>query len=203
MIYFILTACITTDDHFRENEYLTAYSMLETSIHMNGIRDSKIILVENNGQRSTYLDDIGEVFYTTNNTLPTTNKGHKELQDVLDCIRAYNIKDDDFIVKMTGRYFIQPASPFMQILNDVHTQPIECILRYGNYFVSSEKCGDCVTGLIGMRCKYVKQIEIPAPNECVEWKWAAVTYLMDDARVINLPVLGLRIHADSATYHWV
>ena len=60
----------------------------------------KIIVVENNGKRDTFLDMLNcEVYYTENNFKQTGNKGVKELHDILDCIDKYNINDSDFIVK--------------------------------------------------------------------------------------------------------
>ena len=44
---------------------------------------------------------------------------------------------------------------------------------------------DCVTGLIGMSCLYIKQIEKPNETECVEWKWGKVTNLIDDKKIYS------------------
>jgi hypothetical protein len=169
----------------REREYYTAYAALECAIQKYNIQDTKIIFVENNGKRETYLDELGcDVFYTNNNSLPVKNKGYKEIRDVLDCIAAYNIQDTDFVVKLTGRYIVERDSPFMAALQ-------------------AEPQRDCISGLIGMKCAYVKRIELPIKYECAEWKWAGVTYLIDEERIINLSRLGLFMHMDSATLHHV
>lgn len=197
MIYFILTACIIDDSATREKEYFTAYTALECAIQTLGIKDTKIIIVENNGKRETYLDELGcDVFYTENNTLPTRNKGKKEIQDVLDCIQAYNIQDTDFVVKLTGRYVIETGSPFLTALQ---AEPLpDCIIKYSNYLTHSPtRNRDCISGLIGMKCKYVKQIELPNETEAAEWKWAGVTYFIDEARTVNLNMLGLHMHMGS------
>jgi hypothetical protein len=199
MIYFILTSCIIDECPVREREYYTAYASLECAIHKYNIQDTKIIFVENNGKRKTYLDELGcDVFYTNNNSLPTKNKGRKELQDVLDCIEAYSIGDDDFVVKLTGRYIIDKQSQFMETLK---TQPTaDCIIKYASYaspFILYNERETCISGLVGMRSRYIKMIEPPTEEECAEWKWAAVTWKMDEQRVIGLPMLGLCMHVAS------
>ena len=203
MIYFILTSCIMDDSPAREREYYTAYAALECAILAHNIKDTKIIFVENNGKRETYLDELGcDVFYTNNNSLPVKNKGYKEIRDVLDCIAAYNIQDTDFVVKLTGRYIVERDSPFMAALQ-AEPQP-DCIIKYSNYFTHSlRRIRDCIGGLIGMKCAYVKRIELPSETEAGEWKWAGVTYLIDEERIVNLSSLGLYMHMDSATLHHV
>ena len=196
MLYFILTACIFDDSPAREREYMTAYTSLYTCLHLNDI-EAKIIIVENNG-RPTYLDDLGcDVLYTENNRLPTTNKGKKELQDIKDCIEAYSIPDEAFIVKLTGRYIIDKKSPFMEAVK-AHPNA-DCIIKFASYadpFVYSPD----ISGLLGMRCRYMKQIELSKEEECAEWKWAAVTRQMDPTRVVKLLSLGVCMNVGSELY---
>lgn len=194
MLYFILTACVM-DSPMREQQYFAAFTALQCYLVTNGFSDYRIIVVEGNGQRETYLDELGcDVLYTTNNSLPTQNKGYKELVDVLAVIEAYKIQDDDFVVKMTGRYVICCDSPFMAALKD----DLDCIIKYTDYLTPvNHRTRDCMSGLIGMRAKYIRQIELPAEHEAAEWKWAGVTYLIDENRIRNLPILGMRAHMDS------
>lgn len=183
---------------------MTAYSSLYTWIHLNSI-EAKIIFVENNGVRPTYLDDLGcDVFYTNNNSLPTKNKGRKELQDILDCIEAYSIADDEFIVKLTGRYIIDKQSPFMDALKACPTA--DCIIKYACYttpFKLYSTRETCISGVVGMRARYIKMIEPPAEEECAEWKWAAVTWKIEDERLIQLPTLGLCMNVGSELNQFV
>jgi hypothetical protein len=200
MIYFLVT-CSLIDKHptpwiikvpeeYRIQEYAQGIeAILNISRHIQG---SKVILIENNGPRKTFLDLYKgcQVFYTNNNMIKTKNKGIKELKDIKDCIEHYGIKDDDFVVKLSGRYLIMDNSPFIQRLHNILN--IDCILRYGSFNKPSDtRVKDCITGLIGMRARYVKNIEEPNENDPVEWKWAWATYSMDDTRVIALNNLGL------------
>lgn len=198
-MYFLVT-CSLIDKHplpwikvneeYRIKEYVQGIQIiLNISKH---IPNSKVILIENNGPRKTFLDDYKgcQVFYTNNNTMRTKNKGIKELKDIKDCIEHYGIKDDEFVIKLSGRYQVMDRSPFIECLKNLNR--IDCILRYGSFNKPSDtRVKDCITGLIGMRCRYVKQIEEPSEDECVEWKWALATYSMDQTKVVAMKFLGL------------
>ena len=196
MIYFIVTSSIFNDCPIRKRLYITAINTLKKIIYELNIDNSNIIIVENNGQRDTFLNTLGcEVFYTSNNFIQTNNKGIKELQDVLDCIEKYSIAPTDFIVKMTGRYILNEDSEFMKIVKDIHKTTYECVIRYGSFNKPvNYKMDDCITGLIGMSCLYVKQIEKPAENEAVEWKWAKATRLINDKHIYMADKLGIEIY---------
>jgi hypothetical protein len=159
---------------------------LKKIIQELNIENYKIIIIENNGERYTFLNMLDcEVYYTENNFLQTGNKGIKELQDILDCIYKYNIYDNDFIIKITGRYILNDNSEFMNIIKNIHNTNYDCVIKYGSYLKPlNYKMDDCITGLIGMSCYYVKLIETPLEHECVEWKWGKVTNLIDDKNYI-------------------
>lgn len=202
MIYFLITTSLSICDSVRKEQYEQGIYTLKRVIQELDINNYKIIIIENNGRRQTYLDTFqSEVFYTNNNYLPTNNRGYKELQDIFDCIAHYGIKDDDFIVKMTGRYILQSDSPFMNSLKNLDKTGYQCIITYGPYSKPvNYKMTDCITGLIGMQCIYVKQIVKPRENECVEWKWGEATYLINDSRICILDKLGIDICPGSNTY---
>ena len=202
MLYFIVTTSIFNDCLIRKTQYITGINKLKQQIAFLNIENYKIIIVENNGSRNTFLNDLDcEVYYTENNFLGTTNKGYKELQDVLDCIDKYSINDTDFIVKLTGRYILNNDSEFMDAVKNIHNTNCECIIKYGSFFKPvAYKMDDCITGLIGMSCCYVKQIENPNHNECVEWKWANVTKLIPDEKIHLVDKLGINICPGSNDY---
>lgn len=211
MIYCILTVCLTDADFIiRQKEYEQGITSLLQSV--KSLPNVKVVIVENRGSRKTFLDTFGvPVLYTQSDRMGTNNKGIKELTDVLECIRNYNIQDDDFIVKMTGRYILEPNSPFIQHLTQMTTNDnysgIQCMIRYGSYLQSVQPpMDDCITGLIGMKCKYVKTIQMPSGNECVEWKWAKKSReiaAMNISNVRALPKLGIRICPASHAYFLV
>lgn len=205
MIYFIITTSIFNDCVIRKTQYINGINKLKKIIQDLNIENYKIIIVENNGIRNTFLNDLGcEVYYTANNFLRKNNKGYKELQDILDCIYNYNINDCDFIVKMTGRYMLNDNSEFMNIIKNIHITKYDCVIKYGSFSNPvNYKTGDCITGLIGMSCFYVKNIGKPNENECVEWKWSKITRLIDNEKIYIVNNLGINICPDSNKYFMV
>ena len=207
MIYFLVTTCIYNNCPIREERYINSILKLKEVVQTINIPSYKIIIIENNGQRPTYLDDLGcDIYYTNNNSLPVKNIGYKELQDVLDCIQHYAIQDDDFVVKMTGRYTFDDDSEFLKSLTKVNDY--DCIIRYGPYFDETQSNGivipfDCITGLIGMRCRFVKQIEKPNDKEWIEWKWGKASSLIPEARICALKTLGIYICPQNFQYFLV
>ncbi len=195
MIYFIVTTSLFKECPIRQSQYINGITKLKHCITSLNLEDYKLILVENNGDRNTFLNTLGcEVYYTKNNFIDTTNKGCKELQDVFDCIDYFKIKDTDVVVKMTGRYILNHDSEFMRVIQSLHDTNYECVIKYGSYLNPvNYKMNDCITGLIGMSCMYVKQIEVPLENECVEWKWGKVTHLIPNDKICIVDKLGIHI----------
>ena len=154
--------------------------------------DYKIIIVENNGKRDTFLDNFElDVFYTNNNKdIVSGNKGKKELQDIKDIIQHYNIKDDDFIVKLTGRYFIQDNSDYFSYIN----KDIDFVGKFGNYSrcKPNPKSTRCGTGMVGMRVKYIKNIPDLDEDTHLEDAWGKlVCECIEPSRAIKLDILNL------------
>ena len=98
MVTFIVTTCLTgtfwSGEEKRVQEYITAILRLQECISdLPGVR---IILVEGNGPRKTFLDDFGlEILYTHHNKLHISNYGLKEYLDIMSVIHHYQIPDDD------------------------------------------------------------------------------------------------------------
>tara|TARA_Y100000589_G_C26987533_1_gene561217 strand:- start:3 stop:638 length:636 start_codon:yes stop_codon:yes gene_type:complete len=210
MIYFIVTTCILNKDvrpqkpSRRKKQYINGIKrIIEIK---KEFENSKIIIVENNGERDTFLNKLtkSEIYYTNNNIeIDSMNKGIKEIKDIHDCIKKYNIKDNDFIVKITGRYVIAEESEFFKKLKNIEN--IDCIIRYGYHTdePSMKRIDSCTTGLIGMRCKYVKKVEAPEEKGTVEEKWAKISHLIDDKRIIKLDKLGIYITPNAVNNYYL
>lgn len=205
MLYFIVTTCVYDNCSIRQNQYITGITTLKNMLTDKCKEPYKIIIVENNGIRKTYLDSLGcIVYYTNNNSIITNNKGIKELNDVFNCIKHFDIKDSDFIVKMTGRYILKDDSEFMSIVNNIHNTMYDCVIKYGWYMEPVNfKTDNCITGLIGMRCEYVRQIEMPTELVCVETNWGKTTYLIPDEKIYMVDKLGIFICPASNYYFFV
>jgi len=205
MIYFIVTTSLYDNSSLRESQYIDGINRLKKVIKDLSIENYKLIVVENNGTRNTILNTIGcEIYYTKNNFLKTNNKGYKELQDILDCIDKYNIDDNDFIVKMTGRYILNNNSEFMTVIKNINDTKYDCVIKYGPFYNPVKyKMDDCITGLIGMSCFYIKLIEKPVGDNPVEWNWAKVTRLIDDKKIHLVNTLGIYINPGNNNYFMV
>lgn len=193
MIYIIITTCLTLNNfELRKQHYMNGiYRLLKRCENKN----YKIIIVEGNGERHTFLNDFGiDVLYTRNNlNCVYTNTGNKEMKDVHEVISTYNIQDDDFIIKITGRYFIDDICPFFDALENCK---YDCIIRYGSYAdqYSPIKINDCICGLIGMTGKYMKMVEVPKDNTVsLETTFAEVAQSIPVEKQCILQYLGLYI----------
>jgi hypothetical protein len=163
MIYLIITTSInnrfgTQNINERKERYL--FAITETlKILPNSITP---IIVENNGKRETYLDNFYhcgkpvQVCYTENNKQQFKSKGANELMDIKEVIKRYDIKDDDFIIKLTGRYRAISAKFFQEVIESQNEYDAlvkffgTCSLKFEQY--------DCILGCYGVRSKFIKLI---------------------------------------------
>lgn len=189
--------CIVTTSLISENSQAREYQYrkgIESLLNKCSNSNIKVIIVENNGLTSSFLDSFNvDVFYTTTNQMDTTNYGIKEVHDVLKCIEKYNIKDDDYVIKMTGRYVLSDRSPFFDEIFNLDNTKYEAVLKYGWWGCNNRtKHENCFTGLICMKAKYIKQIEIPMDvTVCIEIRWARATLSIEDSQICALDKLGL------------
>jgi hypothetical protein len=163
MIYLIITTSInnrfgTQNINERKERYL--FAITETlKILPNSITP---IIVENNGKRETYLDKfyhcgkLVQVCYTKNNKQQFKSKGANELMDIKEVIKRYNIKDDDFIIKLTGRYRAISSKFFQEVIESQNEYDAlvkffgTCSLKFEQY--------DCILGCYAIRSKFIKLI---------------------------------------------
>jgi hypothetical protein len=161
MIYLIITASINTKYYNIHKEHRKQRYIESITAAVNLTKndpDIKVIAVENNGARATYLDGLGcDVLYTNNNTVVCQHKGINELLDIKEVIRHYGIADDDIVIKLTGRY---------RLLDDLFLRTVkENMDRYDAFIKFFNVCAlrymrdDCVLGLFAIRCKYLRSFE--------------------------------------------
>jgi hypothetical protein len=113
----------------------------------------KVIVVENNGKRDTYFDQLNcDVFYTNNNKISLPHKGVNELLDIKEVIQTYNIQDDDTIIKLTGRYKLMN----LNLINLIKNNQYDAYVKFFNVCTKQFMYDDCVLGLFGIKCKYLK-----------------------------------------------
>ena len=71
-------------------------------------------------------------------------------------INRYNIKDDDTIIKLTGRYKLLNLN-FINLVktNNEH----DAFIKFFNVCTLQYVFDDCVLGLFAIKCKYVKEFK--------------------------------------------
>ena len=157
MIYLIITTSINNkiginNYEHRKNTYLTS---IKNTIALCPI-EIKPIIVENNGVRETYLDSLNiPVHYTNSNIINYPHKGYNELYDIKSVIEKFNINDDDFIIKLTGRYEVLNDTFFNCIIKNMNNN-ISCdaFIKFFNVCTKKYDKYDCVLGLFAIKCKY-------------------------------------------------
>lgn len=159
MIYVIITTSIHNkippfNNEHRKNRYIDS---IQHFLHLikNNLNIHPII-VENNGQRTTFLDSLNcDVLYTDNNTIQCKHKGGNELLDIKEVIHKYNIDDNDTIIKLTGRYKLMN----LDFIHLVSQNNYDAFVKFFNVCTKKKHSNmdDCVLGLFAIKCKYLKQ----------------------------------------------
>lgn len=161
MIYIIITTSINNkvgvqNNIHRQNRYIECINHLLELI--NNDLKIKPIIVENNGLRQTFLDDLKcDVFYTNNNIINYNHKGENELLDIKEVINQYNIKDDDIIIKLTGRYKLLNLNFINLVKNTIDNY--DAFVKFFNVCTLQYMFDDCVLGLFAIKCKYLKEFK--------------------------------------------
>ena len=159
MIYLIITTCINNkigintelSKKNRNNIYIECIHQLLKLI--NNDKSIKPIIVENCGFRHTYLNNFNcDIVYTNNNSYQCIHKGFNELLDIKYVINKYNIRDDDIIIKITGRYKLLN----IDFINLVKNNKKDAYIKFFNVCTREFMYNDTVLGLYAIKCKYIK-----------------------------------------------
>jgi hypothetical protein len=162
MIYIIVTTSIhnktgNQDADERKRRYIDCISSLLQLLAEHDSSAIKTIVVENNGTRKTFLDDLGcDVVYTRNNFLDLQHKGVNELLDIKEVIERYNIQDDDTIVKLTGRYKVKDMHFLNEVRDNMHIY--DAFVKFFNVCTFEYMDADCVLGLFALKSKYLRTL---------------------------------------------
>jgi hypothetical protein len=159
MIYIIITTSINNkegviNEIHRKDRYIDCIQQLINLI--NNDNSIKLIVVENNGLRNTYLDELNcDIFYTNNNKINYNFKAGNELLDIKDVINRYNIQDDDMVIKLTGRYKLLN----LNFINLIKKHNHDAFIKFFNVCTKQYMYYDCVLGLFAIKCKYLKDFQ--------------------------------------------
>ena len=178
MIYLIITTSIELVNCINNNEDRTARykdSITKTLSFLPAYIQP--IIVENNGKRKTILDDFNiPVHYTNNNTCIFPHKGMKEMLDIQSAMDAFNIKGDDIVIKITGRYNVLNSTFFDFVIQNKDNYDI--FMKYFNVSAQIYNDNDCVLGLFAMRAKYLRAFSYHQRNYSVEVQFAEYTHTL-------------------------
>jgi hypothetical protein len=158
MIYIIITTSINNkfgsqDTNHRKKRYIDSIEQL-LQLVKNDI-EIKPIIIENNGLRKTYLDMFNcDIVYSKNNKKKFKYKAANELLDIKEVINKYKIKNDDIIIKITGRYKLLNSN-FINLVKD-NSNTYDAFVKFYNVCNKTFMFDDCVLGLFAVKCKYLK-----------------------------------------------
>jgi hypothetical protein len=174
MIYIIITTSIINkhgihDSFHRQNRYTECINQLLQLINNNS--NIKPIIVENNGSRQTFLNELNcEVCYTDNNKFNYIHKGVNELLDIKEVIHKYNIQDDDMVIKLTGRYKLLNLNFIKLVESNIHKY--DAFVKFFNVCTKQFMFNDCVLGLFATKCKYFKNFNYYNFSKSAECEFA-------------------------------
>lgn len=195
MIYIIITTSINNkygikNDINRENRYIECINQLLNLINNND--NLHPIIVENNGKRNTFLNNLNcDVVYTENNKYKFNHKGGNELLDIKSVINTYNIQDDDTIIKLTGRYKIINFNFINLIINNC--DKIDAFVKFFNVCTKKyhNNKDDCVLGLFALKCKYLKDFHYKY-KKSAECEFADyIKETIDNSKLLSITDLSL------------
>jgi len=81
------------------------------------------------------------------------HKGMNELLDIKDVIKHYNIKDDDIVIKLTGRYTLLNLE-FIHLVKK-YSNMYDAFVKFFNVFTLQYLIDDCVLGMFAIKCKHL------------------------------------------------
>lgn len=165
MIYIIITSCLQNshDKEIRKEQYIKGINKIIELC--NELKEVKIVIVENNGKRETFLDDFGlDVLYTNNNLIETNNISIKEISDIKSCIKQYNIRDDELIIKITGRYILHDDNNLIKIIQIINNNnKPHMIMKFST--IEDKIVRMVIAGCYGLLSVYFKEIVITSNIE--------------------------------------
>jgi len=172
MIYLFMTATISpaqeswgpVDAAQRQSRYERC-----VAVTLHAIKDFDIIpvvVVNDRDITASFFDNFDcRVVYARNNLTDTLHKGKCELEAIHYAIDHLKLKDDDMIIKQTGRYCPCDTVPhpfFERVANNNHAY--DCYVKFMNVSTNELDPNDCILGLIAMRCKYLKKFQYRINN---------------------------------------
>lgn len=162
MIYLLITTSIHNrhgPQQHTERQRRYEFAITETLHHLPA--EIQPIIVENNGQRNTFLDHFKHhgkqvpVVYTNNNRFTQfKSKGVNEMMDIKEVIDRMGLQSDDILIKLTGRYRILSPQFFDEVFLSQHNYDT-FVKFYGSCSLQWEQY-DCILGCYAIRVRHLQ-----------------------------------------------
>lgn len=155
-----------------KNDITARLHRYERCIHNNldclkHLNIKPVILINDQGVTSSSLDKFHnyyegvEVLYTNTNIENDIHKGKSEFETILYGLEYFSVKDDDIVIKQTGRYLTcdQPETSFFykHVLNNQHL--FDAFGKFYNIATDEFVYNSLILGLFAMRVKYLKKFQ--------------------------------------------
>jgi hypothetical protein len=169
-VHILMTsALIPLQYEQRKQEYLKSFNI----IRLFGF-DPWII--ESTNIDHSFFDQISnKVIYPQKNNLLLSNKGVNETMSLRASLSLLPFKDEDIVIKLTGRYFLYKRF-FINLIKKNLTN-YDAFVCYGKHFVSKEHI---FTGCFAMRWDYFKKIILEMDLEKAEKDYIPVEKIFAD-----------------------
>lgn len=112
----------------------------------------------------TFLDEYSNFVYYPNVNNPSLGKGFNEALSMLKGCEYFEFDDDDWIIKLTGRYYFADDY-FVRLVED--NTDADAIVRTWSKEVPGQK-GSIFTGCFAMKYKYLKEMLIGYLREKID-----------------------------------
>lgn len=177
------------------------------SILKHVLSDEKVFITENTGNNSSFLDNYGIYVHYTNSqqTMFHENQGKKEFTDIISCLNAKNIDDDDMVIKVTGRYIIETDFFPELVRRNVDKDVVYCPK---NAFkdVPPHPFPDCILGMIAMKAKHWRNLPLELiPDNKTPTEWFIADYIVKNTHTRNrveCDKLDLSVKIGSSKSYW-
>ncbi len=147
-IYVIHTAALISDWYeMRKEEYIASLKMTTEYGYQPYVFEAC-----HPGSPSFFEEYTDKICYTNVNDYRLRNKGVNEGRSLIEGFHFFQFKDDDMIIKLTGRYWFN-CRDFLQLVED-HPE-IDAFVR----FTPNHPCAEhMITGCFAMRYKLFKEM---------------------------------------------
>lgn len=214
-IIWIITTCLQKNKETSPTpSTFTSYEQREKdykqgipAVLKHALPNEKVFLTENTGLTSSFLDEYGVYVHYTNTqqTMFEDNHGKKEFTDIISCLNAQNIDDEDMVIKVTGRYILHsdffPTLVRKNIDKDVVYSPENAFKN-----MPPVSFPNCILGMLAMKAKHWRNLPLEKIEKCIPSEWNVARYIVDTIppeHRVETKTLDLHVKIGSQLQYWL